>query len=94
MNSKVSSSNKRLYLWKWMMATIGVLVPVISSSAEAIGSDTPTNFWLWQFFGRLHPMVVHFPISLLIFAGFLELFTLKNFNSKFRPAIQLLVLAG
>lgn len=64
MNSKVSSPNKLFYLLKWTMATLGVMVPVISASAEAIGSDTATDFWLGQFFGRLHPMVVHFPISL------------------------------
>lgn len=94
MNSKVSSSTKQFYLLKWTMATFGVMVPVVSVLAETEGSGTPIDFWLWQFFGRLHPMVVHFPISLLIFAGLVELFTLKNFNSKFRPAIQLLVLVG
>ena len=94
MNSKVSSSNNQFYLLKWTMATLGVMVPVISALAETVGSDTATDFWLWQFFGRLHPLVVHFPISLLIFAGLVELFTLKNFNSKFRPAIHLLVLVG
>ena len=84
MNSKVSSSTKQFYLLKWTMATFGVMVPVVSVLAETEGSGTPIDFWLWQFFGRLHPMVVHFPISLLIFAGLVELFTLKNFNSKIK----------
>ncbi|MDA1269378.1 MAG: DUF1549 domain-containing protein [Bacteroidetes bacterium] len=39
-------------------------------------------------------MIVHFPIALLIFAAILELFTLKKFHSKFRPAIKLLVRIG
>src|SRR5690606_8823378 len=36
----------------------------------------------------------HFPISLLIFAGFLELFTFKNFKHPLRPGIRILALAG
>ena len=39
-------------------------------------------------------MVVHFPIAFLIFAAILEIFTFKNFDSKFRPAIKLLVWIG
>jgi len=56
-------------------------------------SDEPV-FWLWQFLGRLHPLAVHFPVSLLVFAAFLELFTIRDFQSKLRPGINLLVLAG
>ena len=52
------------------------------------------NFWLWRFLGRLHPMAVHFPVGLLLFAAFMELFTLKKFSSSLRPGIQLLVIAG
>ena len=61
---------------------------------EVISPDGETTFWLWHFLGRLHPMIVHFPIALLIFAAILELFTLKKFHSKFRPAIKLLVRIG
>ena len=52
------------------------------------------NFWLWRFLGRLHPMAVHFPVGLLLFAAFMELFTIKKFSSSLRPGIQLLVIAG
>lgn len=52
------------------------------------------NFWLWEFLGRLHPLVVHFPIGLLVFAALLELFTLQTYQSKLRPGINLMVLAG
>ena len=31
-------------------------------------------FWLWEFIGRLHPLVVHFPIGLIVVAGLLELY--------------------
>src|SRR5688572_31164512 len=33
---------------------------------------------LWRFGGRLHPMVVHFPIALLIAACFTEFFRLRG----------------
>src|SRR5690554_6909499 len=52
------------------------------------------SFWLWKFLGRLHPLAVHFPVSLLLFAAFLELFTIKNYQSKLRPGINLLVYFG
>lgn len=35
-------------------------------------------FWLWQLFGRLHPLIVHFPISLLCVALLLELLSSKK----------------
>src|SRR6187200_1372808 len=57
-------------------------------------SEQANSFWLWNFLGHLHPLAVHFPVSLLLFASILELFTLKNFNSKLRPGINLLVFAG
>lgn len=56
------------------------------------GEGSP--FWLWQFLGRLHPLAVHFPVGLLLFAAVLELFTVRDFNSKFRPGINLLVYVG
>ncbi|MCR8558820.1 PSD1 and planctomycete cytochrome C domain-containing protein [Mucilaginibacter sp. BJC16-A38] len=55
---------------------------------------TEKAFWLWEFLGRLHPLAVHFPVSLLLLAAILELFTLKSFQSKFRPAINVLILTG
>ena len=53
-----------------------------------------TSFWVWKLLGRFHPLVVHFPIGLLIFAAIFELLTIKNFNSSLRPAIQLMLFTG
>lgn len=62
--------------------------------AQAVDMAPSEPFWLWQFMGRLHPLAVHFPVSLLLFAAALELFTFKNFHSKLRPGINLLVYVG
>ena len=57
-------------------------------------NESVSNFWLWDFLGRLHPIITHFPISLLIFAGFLEIFTLRKFQHPMRQAIRLMVIFG
>lgn len=66
---------------------------LMAETVQAAGEEQAT-FWLWQFMGRLHPLAVHFPVGLLLFAALLELLTLKNFNGKLRPGINLLVWAG
>src|SRR5690606_36990581 len=72
------------------------LCPLLLSPAFAQGQEAgePGTFWLWQFFGRLHPLMVHFPLSFLLLAAVLELFTLKDFHSKLRPGINLMVYVG
>ena len=56
--------------------------------------DSLASFWLWQLLGRLHPMIVHFPIGLLITALFLELLTLREQRPALRPGIEWLVRIG
>lgn len=62
--------------------------PVLAQENESSG------FWLWTFLGRLHPMIVHFPIGLLIIAFVLELIASKKKSTKYLPAIKILVAAG
>ena len=47
-----------------------------------------------SFLGRLHPLVVHFPIGLLIVAFFLELYTLKSKKIDVRSSISIMVYVG
>ena len=51
-------------------------------------------FWLSQFFGRLHPLLVHFPIGLLVVALFLELLTIGGKKRGLREGINWLVYLG
>ena len=46
------------------------------------------------FIGRLHPLLVHFPIGLLVVALVMELFTVGGRRDALRPGIQWLVFAG
>lgn len=66
----------------------------ISIPAFAQDSAPESSFWLSQLFGRLHPMMVHFPIALLLVAAVMELFTLGNFRHSFRAGIRFLVTLG
>lgn len=73
--------------------SMGTLAATLAQGVQEQAGPTG-DFWLWKFLGRLHPLAVHFPVSLLLFAAFLELFTIKNYQSKLRPGINLLVYFG
>jgi uncharacterized membrane protein/mono/diheme cytochrome c family protein len=52
------------------------------------------DFWLWQLMGRLHPLIVHFPIGLLFVALLLELLTINKKYQNLRPAVTLVLALG
>ncbi|MBS1577196.1 MAG: hypothetical protein JST09_18005 [Bacteroidetes bacterium] len=47
-----------------------------------------------QFFGRFHPLLVHFPIGFILFAALLSIVTIYKKNSLLGIAISLALLAG
>src|SRR5690242_7186578 len=49
------------------------------------------HFWLWTLLGRLHPMVVHFPISLIVVVLLLEIIQGLRRSTNMRAAIQVLL---
>ena len=53
-----------------------------------------TTNWVLQFFGRLHPLLVHFPIGLLVVALVLELLTLSGKRKGLREGINWMVYIG
>lgn len=50
--------------------------------------------WIFQLLGRLHPLLVHFPIGLLVVALFFELFTLRGKRPGLREGINWMVFFG
>lgn len=56
--------------------------------------EATETFWLWQFLGRLHPMMVHFPIGLLLVALILELIDWKRKSTGLRDAVNILTWIG
>lgn len=50
--------------------------------------------WTLQLLGRLHPLLVHFPIGLLVVAFFFELLTLKGKRKELRDGINQMIYIG
>lgn len=54
------------------------------------GGEAAASFWLWVLLGRLHPMIVHFPISLILVALVLEMIQWRG-KADLRTAIHVLI---
>lgn len=72
------------------------LLLLVSTSAYAgePGVVSEKAFWLWTFLGRLHPLVVHFPVGLLVVSWLLELLIWRRRSADFAPAIRWLLIIG
>ena len=84
---------------KWRPAATAFLFFLLSPAgnplmAQANEHTTNDSFWLWSFLGRLHPMIVHFPIGLLLVALLMEIIAWKRKSTNFQSAIRVLVFAG
>ena len=54
----------------------------------------PDTFWLWELLGRLHPLVVHFPIGLIVTAAFLEALATRSRFLYLRTSICVMLIIG
>ena len=89
----------RFHRKKWLCAAITLLFfflfPFNHSLMAQVKKPLPANdFWLWTFLGRLHPMIVHFPISLLLAALLMEIIAWKRKSINFKSATRVLVYVG
>ena len=50
--------------------------------------------WIFQLLGRLHPLLVHFPIGLLVVAFIFELFTIGGKRQGLRDGIYWMLIVG
>ena len=50
--------------------------------------------WVWVFLGRLHPLVVHFPIALLLFAALFESFRIWRRRPEAGGAVSVCLVLG
>jgi len=68
----------------------------VSPAMAAGGTAKPAGggFWLWAFLGRLHPMVVHFPIGLLFIALLFEGLAWRQKTAQYATTVTILVLTG
>lgn len=52
------------------------------------------NLWLLELAGRLHPLLVHFPIGLIVIAALLELYSKWQKQPQFRAGINAMIYIG
>lgn len=88
MKRSVSITIRTFFLSSRVYLTVAACFWVFPLFAQ--GNDT--TFWLWAFLGRLHPMIVHFPIGLLVVALIMEMVGRKKKN--YQDAIKTIVVIG
>ena len=85
--------NKRLF-WVGMFLS-WIFIFAVFNTIEIAGSGyAVTGSLAWRVLGRLHPIAVHLPIGLILFAGLLEILIIFKKHAAFRQAIQLSLLIG
>jgi uncharacterized membrane protein/mono/diheme cytochrome c family protein len=80
-----------LHLFAFGSATEALSAP---AGLAAEPEEITESFWLWQLFGRFHPLIVHFPIGLLCVALLLEAVSWFRKSTELKAGIQAIVLIG
>jgi uncharacterized membrane protein len=56
--------------------------------------ETLSNTWFWELLGRLHPLIIHFPIGALVIAFLFEILNFKGKRPELRSGIKGLIYVG
>jgi uncharacterized membrane protein len=91
LQTKIAISIRFTGLFVALYLAGAIINPVMAKGSEMASGH---GFWLWAFLGRLHPMIVHFPISLLYVAVLFELIGWKRKALNFKSTTQILVFTG
>lgn len=85
--------NKRLF---WVgMSLSSICIFAVFNTIQITGSGLDiTGSLAWRLLGRLHPIAVHLPIGIILFAAFLEILIIFKKHAAYRQAIQLSLLIG
>ena len=90
---KHSIYSKRLF-WVGISLSLICMSAVFNTVMMAGSGLDLTGSIGWKLLGRLHPIAVHLPIGVMLFAAFLEMLIIFNKTAENRPAIQLSLLIG
>lgn len=90
---KYSMYNKRLFWVGMSLSWICIFAVVNTIQVSGSGLDL-TGSLVWKLLGRLHPIAVHLPIGVILFAAFLEVMIMFKKHAAYRQAIQLSLLIG
>ena len=82
----------KLFRSRFLWQTLALSFLVNKGFAQSSTETSTQHFWLWSLLGRLHTMIVHFPIGLLFVALLMEIIGRKS--SRYKSAIRLSVYVG
>jgi len=70
-----------------------LVLPALYNCLFAQNTETvaETQSWFWTFIGRFHPMIVHFPVSLVFVALFMDIVAGFKKTINFKTAVKLLI---
>ncbi len=96
MNSANKNANTRFPIFfpvgiLLLTMLVGIMHPAFAKGGETTNENV---FWLWSFLGRLHPMIVHFPIGLLFVALVFEGIAWKLKTNRYSNTIKILTGIG
>jgi uncharacterized membrane protein len=77
---------------KIIALSVAIQLFTLQAFSQDSASAPADGFWLWNFLGRFHPAIVHFPIGLLYLALIFELLGRRKRSLQYTSSVRLTVL--